>query len=103
MFQHRRGHLVCSVYVRRLVGCCDAVNVYRLELMGRKVDLDDLIDVGEVAELLGLAHKNSVTTYMRRYYDFPQPAIEFADGKCRAWVRSDVTEWRAERARHGSS
>ena len=35
--------------------------------MGRLVDLDDLIDVGEVAVLLGLAHKNSVTTYMRRY------------------------------------
>jgi hypothetical protein len=30
--------------------------------MGRLVDLDDLIDVGEVAALLGLAHKNSVTT-----------------------------------------
>ena len=61
--------------------------------MGRKVDLDDLIDVGEVAELLGLAHKNSVTTYMRRYEDFPAPAIEFADGKCRAWVRKDVEQW----------
>ena len=65
--------------------------------MGRKVDLDDLIDVGEVAELLGLAHKNSVTTYMRRYDDFPKPAIEFADGKCRAWVREDVVCWRVSR------
>ena len=61
--------------------------------MGRKVDLDDLIDVGEVAELLGLAHKNSVTTYMRRYDDFPAPAIEFADGKCRAWLRPEVSHW----------
>jgi hypothetical protein len=58
--------------------------------MGRSVDLDDLIDVGEVAALLGLAHKNSVTTYMRRYEDFPAPALEFAEGKCRAWVREDV-------------
>ena len=61
--------------------------------MGRNVDLDDLIDVGEVADLLGLAHKNSVTTYMRRYDDFPEPALEFADGKCRAWVRRDVELW----------
>ena len=61
--------------------------------MGRKVDLDDLIDVGEVAELLGLAHKNSVTTYMRRYDDFPAPVIEFADGKCRAWLRAEIAKW----------
>ena len=77
----------------------DAVNMYRLESMGRKVDLDDLIDVGEVAQLLSLAHKNSVTTYLRRYDDFPKPVIEFADGKCRAWVREDVQEWSANRLR----
>ncbi len=68
-----------------------------LSCMGQLVDLDDLIDVGEVAALLGLAHKNSVTTYMRRYDDFPLPAIEFAAGKCRAWVRADILSWAAER------
>ncbi len=67
--------------------------------MGRKVDLDDLIGVGEVAELLGLAHRNSVTTYMRRYDDFPKPVIEFADGKCRAWARCDVEGWQRSRGR----
>ena len=67
--------------------------MYRLDFVGRKVDLDDLIDVGEVAELLGLAHKNSVTTYMRRYGDFPSPALEFADGKCRAWLGDEVQAW----------
>ena len=70
-------------------------------VMGRSVDLDDLIDVGEVAALLGLAHKNSVTTYMRRYEDFPAPALEFAEGKCRAWVREDAEEW--HKLREGSS
>ncbi len=69
--------------------------------MGRLVDLDDLIDVGDVAELLGLAHKNSVTTYMRRYDDFPEPAIEFADGKCRAWRRQDIELWSAGRTVRG--
>ena len=95
MLAHRRDHLY--VYERRLVEHRDAVNMYRLAIMGRKIDLDDLIDVGEVAELLGLAHKNSVTTYMRRYDDFPKPAIEFADGKCRAWVRNDVESWKLAR------
>lgn len=75
---HRRDHLF--VYVDRLhcrppLSTCIDSNV-----MGRSVDLDDLIDVGEVAALLGLAHKNSVTTYLRRYADFPAPALEFAEG-----------------------
>ena len=96
MLAHRRDHLY--VYARRLVEGCATVNVYRLGIMGRKVDLDDLIDVGEVAELLGLAHKNSVTTYMRRYDDFPKPAIEFADGKCRAWLREEIEAWLADRS-----
>ena len=67
--------------------------------MGRLIDPDDLLDVGEVAELLGLAQKNSVTTYMRRYEDFPAPVIEFANGKCRAWLREDIEAWHAHRKR----
>jgi len=69
--------------------------------MGRLVDPDDLLDVGEVAELLGLAQKNSVTTYMRRYEDFPEPVIEFAKGKCRAWLREDIEQWHASRQSRG--
>ena len=69
--------------------------------MGRLVDLDNLVDVGRVAELLGLAHKNSVTTYMKRYADFPHPAVEFADGKCRAWLRQDIEAWALARKRSG--
>lgn len=68
--------------------------------MGRQVDVSELIGVGEVATLLGLAQKNSVSTYMRRYSDFPAPAIEFADGKCRAWVREDVERWHKQREDH---
>lgn len=61
--------------------------------MGRKVDLDDLVDVGEVAEMLGLSHKNSVSTYLKRYTSFPRPVIEFADQKCRLWLRSEIRAW----------
>jgi predicted DNA-binding transcriptional regulator AlpA len=68
--------------------------------VGRVVDINDLIDVGEVAAILGLAQKNSVTTYMRRYGDFPAPAIEFAEGKCRAWVRADIESWHNRREEH---
>ena len=49
-------------------------------------ELDALIDAGEVASILGLAHRNSVSTYRSRYVDFPvrppspggwpQPAVD---------------------------
>jgi len=61
--------------------------------MGRRVDIDDLIDVGQVAKLLGLSHKNSVSTYSKRYSDFPHPVIEFADQKCRLWLRPEIVAW----------
>ncbi len=34
--------------------------------LGDEIDVDDLIDANEVARLLGLAHRNSVTTYLNR-------------------------------------
>jgi len=61
--------------------------------MGRKIDLDDLVDVGQVAEILGLSHKNSVSTYLKRYKSFPRPVVEFADKKCRLWLRSEIRKW----------
>jgi glutathione-regulated potassium-efflux system ancillary protein KefG len=69
--------------------------------MGRRVDIDELIDVGEVAKLLGLSHKNSVSTYSKRYSDFPRPVIEFADHKCRLWLRSDMDAWARRAVREG--
>jgi len=44
--------------------------------MGSKVDTRDLVGASEVAELLGLAQHNSVTTYLRRYADFPRPVVD---------------------------
>lgn len=37
---------------------------------------------------------------MRRYDDFPVPAIEFAESKCRAWVREDIERWHERREDH---
>jgi hypothetical protein len=37
--------------------------------MGQRVDIDDLIDANGVAELLGLAHRNTVSVYQHRYPD----------------------------------
>jgi hypothetical protein len=59
--------------------------------VGRDVDLDDLIDAAEVAEMLGLASRNVVGVYRGRYPDFPTPVID--RGTCRLWLRADVEGW----------
>lgn len=62
------------------------------------VNTNDLLDAGQVAELLGLAHRNSVTTYLNRYPDFPQPVLVRASGRVRLWHRDDILAWKAPAA-----
>lgn len=64
--------------------------------MRKLVSLTDLLDAKEVAAVLGLSHRNSVTTYTRKYADFPAPV--FAKGRCRLWARQDIVGWRRSRA-----
>ncbi len=70
--------------------------------MGTTVDTADLVSASEVAELLGLAQHNSVTTYMHRYADFPQPVINKSGGRVRLWLRHDIQLWDATRKAGGS-
>ena len=62
--------------------------------MPPQVDTEDLIGSAGVAEILGLSHLNSVTTYMRRYDDFPRPVVELSGGRIRLWLRQDIERWR---------
>ncbi|HEX2040725.1 MAG TPA: hypothetical protein VHF47_13455 [Acidimicrobiales bacterium] len=64
--------------------------------MAPKVNTEDLIDAQEVAELLGLSHRNSVSTYQKRYADMPRPVVERGGGRTRLWLRSEIVRW-AER------
>jgi glutathione-regulated potassium-efflux system ancillary protein KefG len=70
-----------------------SVNLRRLLRVAPTVDTDDLIDSQEVADLLGLSHRNSVSTYLRRYDDFPRPVVERGGGRTRLWLRSDMVDW----------
>ncbi len=63
------------------------------------VDTDDLIDAHEVAELLGLSHRNSVSLYQRRYPDMPRPVVERGGGRTKLWLRSEIERWRDQRQR----
>lgn len=61
------------------------------------VDTSDLIDARGVAELLGLSHPNSVSTYQHRYPDMPRPAVDLGEGRCKLWIRPDIEAWAADR------
>ena len=68
--------------------------------MAPTVDTGDLIDAHEVAELLGLGHYQSVTTYQRRYPDMPKPVVAKGPGRPRLWLRSQIVDWDHQRQRH---
>jgi predicted DNA-binding transcriptional regulator AlpA len=61
-----------------------------------QIDTGDLLDANDVAELLGLAHRQAVSTYRGRYPDFPEPIVEKA--RCVLWRRTDIEAWRDGRA-----
>lgn len=78
------GNRTCSVALQQLV----------FSAMGRKVDLDDLLDATQVAELLGLSSRGAVSVYRQRYEHFPEPILERSSGRCQFWLRQDVVRWR---------
>lgn len=57
------------------------------------VRTEDLIDAVEVAEILGLSHRNSVSTYQRRYSDMPRPIVDLGPNRSRLWLRSEIRDW----------
>lgn len=65
-----------------------------------KVDPEDLLNAREVADLLGLAHREAIATYRRRYADFPEPTL--SKGTCVLWLRQDVENWDAVRGERRS-
>lgn len=67
--------------------------------MTPRVDTEDLIDARGVAELLGLAHRNTVSVYQRRYPDMPRPIVDLGSGRAKLWLAPQIKRWSAARAR----
>lgn len=63
---------------------------------------DELIDAHEVAEILGLSHRNSVSTYRHRYPDFPVGRPAPGGGRRLLWSRSEVVAWHRRSGRSGA-
>jgi predicted DNA-binding transcriptional regulator AlpA len=65
--------------------------------MGRKVDVDDLADAHDVAQILGLAHPNTVHQYQRRYPDMPKPIYQPGARRAQLWLKSEIRAWKQSR------
>ena len=75
--------LTCVVYICRL-HMVEAPDVCE----------DELVDAAQVAEMLGLRQRNSVSTYLRRYPGFPRPVVDRGPRRARLWRRADIIRWR---------
>ena len=69
--------------------------------MGRIIDASDGSDAQGVAELLGLAQRNTVSSYQRRYPAMPRPVIDLGQGRCKLWRLREVVAWEQQRDRQG--
>jgi predicted DNA-binding transcriptional regulator AlpA len=58
-----------------------------------RIDTEDLIDANDVARLLGLAHRETVSQYLHKYPDMPRPVIDLGGSRARLWLRPDIEAW----------
>ncbi len=57
------------------------------------MDTEDLIDAKGIAELSGLAQRNTVSLDQRRYPDMPRPVMDLGLGRPRLWLRQEIEAW----------
>lgn len=76
-----------------------SVNTCRLPPVTPRVRTEDLMDAQGVADLLGLSHRNTVSSYQKRYPDMPRPAVNLGPGRPRLWLRPEIEAWARTRTR----
>ena len=65
--------------------------------MGRRLDVDQLVGVSEIAARLGAASPARVHDWRQRYDDFPEPVLQLAMGLLWSWP--EVEGWARSRGR----
>jgi glutathione-regulated potassium-efflux system ancillary protein KefG len=60
---------------------------------------EDLVDAQGVAALLGLAQRNTISAYQRRYPDMPRPVVNLGPKRTRLWLRSEIEAWARQTGR----
>lgn len=71
--------------------------------MTPRVRTEELIDAQCVAEILGLAQRNTVSAYLRRYPDMPRPVVDLGPGRPMLWLRPEVERWADARTNRDSA
>lgn len=74
-----------------------------VDTMVPEVDTDDLIDAHEVAQIIGLSQRNSVSLYQRRYPDMPRPIVDRGRGRTKLWLRATIEAWAEARPRQAGA
>jgi glutathione-regulated potassium-efflux system ancillary protein KefG len=62
-----------------------------------RVNTEDLIDANDVAQLVGLAHRNTVSQYLHKYPDMPRPVVDLGGTRARLWLRPEIEAWVQQR------
>ncbi len=60
-----------------------------------------VVEPQAVAEILGLAYRNTVVQYQQRYSDTPRPVFDLGKGRVKLWLRSEVTASSDQQAASG--
>ena len=74
---------------------------YKLGTVAPMVSTEDLLDAQGVADILRLAHRNTVSQYQQRYEDMPKPVIDLGKGRVKLWLRPEIEEWAVRQSSRG--
>lgn len=64
--------------------------------MGKKIDIDDLLDSTQVAMMTNLSSPSAVSVLLARG-SFPEPILNRGPNKVRLWLRQDIERWVRDR------
>ena len=67
--------------------------------MGRRVDVDDLLDAHEVAKLLGFASAQALSVNIQRGKKIPEPVYDRGQRKAKLWLRQDIEKWKMQQVK----
>lgn len=59
--------------------------------VGRTIEVENLIDAQGIADRLGLAQRQTISSFVSRYPDFPKPLGMW--GRTRLWDWTEVEAW----------
>jgi len=71
--------------------------------MPKRVALEELIDAHDVARILGLSQRNTVSQYQRRYPDMPRPVLDLGPGRPSLWRRPQIERWHTRQVELGKT